>query len=660
MGEAHSCEIHRGEKVVGRCSACRKGICRLCREAYGYFCSEACKQVVGTEDAPADDWAAWWGQHRRPDCAEQAKIARFGAHIDRWMRITKRWILPAGAVLIVLVIVYKATSRAGEVIWEFRPPEDKALSAITAEGSLVYVGCADGTLYALDKRKGTVRWTFKCGEGLHKAKPIVLPSRYGTNLGVEPDLRAGLCIVWDDSEMYALDGKKGKLVWRKPLPSALSESGLSTIPLDKRRLSGTPLPSPGRKRPGEVQSGAGRKRPGKVQSGAGGAGRKRPGEVDGQPVVGKQVICFKCDFYRDLTPEEEAERKRQRSAGRYGYGFGLVLPTRIKTGSAICALSIKDGRELWRKEIEEGGEAMGTWFSEAGGLALEGKTVYYSRREFEDGKVRHVFIAMDHRTGKGKWKAQFAGGSSTTIQPTEKGVLVASEENLYFVSPKGKKLWRGKKDPAHWPPTVSGRSIYCVRGKSLVRLDLTTGKKKWDAEVSEVTSRPVPGGGLVFVSAFTKKPVEKGKSPPPGFPTYRAPGLEDLAKHFARPEGPDFKLVPQLRAMDARSGKTLWTGEKIGGRLYYSHGHLLAVDAGTAYNLMDNTFYSTTTIRALVPRSGKKLWRFVYKGGVSSFCADESLLYICANSTSMHAGSFSSVRRRRARNHVVFAISIGR
>jgi endogenous inhibitor of DNA gyrase (YacG/DUF329 family) len=46
MGEKATCPAHPGERIVGQCSHCRKGICRQCMRQYGYFCSEECRSAV--------------------------------------------------------------------------------------------------------------------------------------------------------------------------------------------------------------------------------------------------------------------------------------------------------------------------------------------------------------------------------------------------------------------------------------------------------------------------------------------------------------------------------------------------------------------------------------------------------------------------------------
>ena len=201
MNDTNKCERHPDEIVVGVCIHCKRNICRVCREEYGYFCSEDCKEKTKQET----------GDLARPE--EKQKYAILEQKVNRWMRVMYMIILPGLAVLLSLFIAFKVTSRAGEVIWEFRPDEDKPLSALTSHSGNIYVGSDNGILYALDAEQGTVKWKFKSAESLAMAKPVI----FGENL----------CITWDKKNIYAADAEEGSLVWKRAFAGEIAETPIT-------------------------------------------------------------------------------------------------------------------------------------------------------------------------------------------------------------------------------------------------------------------------------------------------------------------------------------------------------------------------------------------------------------------------------------------------
>lgn len=575
--QAATCPRHPGEKVIGRCSNCGGPICLTCRQAHGYFCNEECKRAL-VGDAPETDAA---------EAEEQAKIAEFRVHFDRWLRIAKRYVLPPVAALVAIVVIYKVTSRAGEVVWEFTPSTDRPLSRLRLHAGTIYVGCDDCFLHAVDSETGEVRWKYKTEKGLARSRPLVAP-RGKVRKGGPPRV----CITRDRVTMYAVNASKGKLAWKYPLP----------------------------------------------------------GDVPDDPVAGSEVVCLVADFYKDPSPAEKA-----RLMGESYYSVSGPLSAhdiRIKTGSAICALDLRTGKELWRKDIEKG------LYPDS--LAVRAGTVYYSYFDYgEDGSGQSV-LALDHRTGKGKWKAAIARSGMARLTATAKGILVASSESMFFISPEGSELWRGTTDRMGWRPVVSGKSVYCMRGGRLTCVDVATGKKRWAVKGSDSTSRPVPGGGLVFMSSFVEKKIERKKSDTkgPGFPTYKTPGVEDIVEKYAALARRDTKLVPTLHAMDAATGTTRWKTGNVGGEVLCSKGRLLAVDIHVQF--LGQVSIIKTVVRALEPESGDQLWEHVCDNQGRSWAVDGERFYLSASSgveqVSMRPGS----RGTPPKSNVLRAISIGR
>lgn len=86
----------------------------------------------------------------------------------------------------------------GAVLWEFQPPTfDIAATPAIVDG-VVYVGPADGVVYALDARNGSLQWTFSTAVDI--------------DFGVSAIVANGtLFVAMRDGNMYALDAKS--MVW---------------------------------------------------------------------------------------------------------------------------------------------------------------------------------------------------------------------------------------------------------------------------------------------------------------------------------------------------------------------------------------------------------------------------------------------------------------
>lgn len=133
-----------------------------------------------------------------------------------------------------------AFTRHGQEAWRHSLDDPVISSPAVADGT-VFVGCKDGTVYALDAERGDVRWRFATG-GAVDASPAVAgdsvfvgstdgrfyaidrrtgEKRWATELGGQiaaPATVAGGCVyVGDDSgRFYALGADAGDKVWSYP------------------------------------------------------------------------------------------------------------------------------------------------------------------------------------------------------------------------------------------------------------------------------------------------------------------------------------------------------------------------------------------------------------------------------------------------------------
>jgi outer membrane protein assembly factor BamB len=111
-------------------------------------------------------------------------------------------------------ILHKLDAETGKLIWSFdtggkswqrklpideNPGWDTAISGATVFGNTIYVGSADGHLYAIDKKNGAEYWRFKTGGPVHSI-PVAADGKvlFGSY----------------DHHVYALNAETGELSWK--------------------------------------------------------------------------------------------------------------------------------------------------------------------------------------------------------------------------------------------------------------------------------------------------------------------------------------------------------------------------------------------------------------------------------------------------------------
>ena len=102
--------------------------------------------------------------------------------------------------------------------WRFEVPSDRAVTSTPTVGKRhVYTTSWDGTVYALDKKKGKVKWSFDT--------PGAVFSGVQSSVAIAAD---GRVVVGDSAgNVYAFDGKKGTLLWESTV--ADTDPGASAI-----------------------------------------------------------------------------------------------------------------------------------------------------------------------------------------------------------------------------------------------------------------------------------------------------------------------------------------------------------------------------------------------------------------------------------------------
>ncbi len=94
--------------------------------------------------------------------------------------------------------LYALDAGRGEFRWKYAT-EGGISSSPTVWQDMVIIGSEDGAIYALDTRRGTLRWTFRT------AKPVRSSPRVDDRV---------VFVGSDDQHFYALDGLRGTMIWK--------------------------------------------------------------------------------------------------------------------------------------------------------------------------------------------------------------------------------------------------------------------------------------------------------------------------------------------------------------------------------------------------------------------------------------------------------------
>jgi len=140
------------------------------------------------------------GAARAPRCDESAPGARdfAGPAIARW------GVTPANTRAIPAAIAGLTAAELPrlELQWVFAfPGAQRVRSQPAVTGDTVFIGSQDGTVYALERRSGCVRWTFHASAEVRTA--IVF----------EPGARPRVYFADLLARVYALDARDGTLLW---------------------------------------------------------------------------------------------------------------------------------------------------------------------------------------------------------------------------------------------------------------------------------------------------------------------------------------------------------------------------------------------------------------------------------------------------------------
>jgi len=190
MEERVCCQRHEGNAVIAKCSACGAGICRECRDEFGYFCGKEClEKVRGTVD-PVQK-------------VERKKAAAQTQSLER----TMGFLFKAIALAIVLIVAYGAWSLFfapyGKLAWSW--------NGKVSPSDFIRLDSAPGTLLFLSQG---------CASLVDCSKGQAISVKEEKRLDGLSELvgKAGELSVLRGEAAIGAISSDGSLVWRKDIP----------------------------------------------------------------------------------------------------------------------------------------------------------------------------------------------------------------------------------------------------------------------------------------------------------------------------------------------------------------------------------------------------------------------------------------------------------
>jgi len=406
--------------------------------------------------------------------------------------------------------------------WKIKFDESGSNPVIVA--GVLYMGSADGAVYALDPKTGETTWRFQTGESLSSAAsgPQVVTVPPGTSIAdqmaagmnaaekqrgagirrvdMTPAVEGGMVFIGSgDQSFYAIDAATGKKKWSYVAGSGMASNNFTSYPVPAAVL--------------------------------------KNGSVyfvtdDGlhalDSLTGERKWLFET---LQEIPIEQMNLRRKRTPSRPVVGDGALLLT------------------AWPY---------------IGGNTPSKSFVY----------------AVDQDSGKAKWVTSVDGLDITAPTMAKELVFVAVEGRAPQTSPSnnvtlhainaagGEVKWKfgAQKNYGTAELLVSGDTIFFSTDKSLLALELETGRPLWTFSADEISRNLLADEQHVYVVTH-KRPMMGSKG------TLHALALATGQEKWSRRLNASIAIVKdgvlyadggRLHAMDAATGKALWSFKGTG------------------------------------------------------------------------------------------------
>lgn len=277
----------------------------------------------------------------------------------------------------------------------------------------------------------------------------------------------------------------------------------------------------------------------------------------------------------------------------------------VTTGSAVVALDPATGHQKWRFSLP-----VVTGLPNVPLFATDDTTVYASGMTLSTAIPQYYIFAIDAATGERKWATYFPLTTGISLLTAGNGTVcalggAAAADMIALDAKTGARTWTapGPAVPLQGSITagvISGAVASAGNKSGVVAIDVSNGKTLWTSNVGSNLQDTASGDGIVYASSFN---------------------------------GPARDGVPgELAALDARSGKNLWTR-----RFPEGAPSNLQPSGGVVYTGFGSTLY------ILDGQTGDTLW--TYKMALTG---KDQLSHITPTSSTVYLASL---------NNTIFAVS---
>lgn len=336
----------------------------------------------------------------------------------------------------------------GGLLWRAATGGPVRSTPAVVDGRL-FVGSADGHVYALNARTGERVWRFA-------ARTTVTGS---------PAVADGVVYITDHaSTLYALDGGTGVLRWSVE--------------------TGEALPFPWGYESGDVYASS--------------------------PVVTNGTVFFGAGDGHVYAVDATSGRVRwQTATGGRVRSTPAVADDRVFVGSAdgvVYAFERTDGRIAWRHETEGAMLASGEFGYDR--RTIQSSPAVADGRVFIGARDGFLY-ALDAETGERLWRFDHEISWVNSSPAVAQGLVLAGSSDAKFFhavdAESGKERWRIDTAGLVWTsPVVVEGSVILAEGSGRVRvLELQTGEPVWSAWTGgRLFGSPVIAGGTIFVGSM--------------------------------------------------------------------------------------------------------------------------------------------------------------
>ncbi|MGE3807133.1 MAG: PQQ-binding-like beta-propeller repeat protein [Gemmataceae bacterium] len=287
-----------------------------------------------------------------------------------------------------------------------------------------------------------------------------------------------------------------------------------------------------------------------------------------------------------------------------------------KNAEEVAAFDAKTGKKLWSTQYER------VAFESPFGYGPRGTPAHVDGKLYTLG-VTGVLCCFDAKEGKILWQIDtlkkyeapnltFGVSCSPLIDGDNVIVMVGKGATVVaFERTKGTEVWKSLEDPASYSsPVLFGtgkdKQVVLLTQQGVVGLDPASGKEFWRYKLvdllSESSTTPVKMDDVIFASSVTFGGVGLKMETKEGKPaTAEVWKSKPLTCYFSTPVVADKHLYavtgqivpPQanLRCVDPKTGKVLWTQNKVGkyhaALLRTGNDKLLMLDDGGGLALLE-------------------------------------------------------------------------